>query len=225
MASETVYRRTIPLLIIAIVTWIYLLARITTIPILATWRSELTLWGTVIYYWATLPPILSSLIFQFRRVSRNYDKMDKAFWKSTIVILTFIVFLAIAYIAPGASFPMKPNTATSVYKTVYLFGIAVATQGIWYIMLTGYTLEAAYRSMKITSLDAVAFLIPCFAWMGRGMPIIGVIWSGIFDIGYWFMGVVNYGGTIGPTIAALMTSIIFAARALVMREKRAIMEV
>jgi hypothetical protein len=225
LASEKIYRNMIPRVIIAVVAWIYLLDRLTTIQFLGAWRKELTLWGTVIYYWSMMPPIFSSLVYQFRRISSNREKRNKAFWKASMIVVTFVIFLAIAYSGPGAAFPMNPNTKTTLYKNIYLFGVAVATQGIWYIMLTGYTLEAAYRSMKLTSLDAVAFLIPCFAWMGRGMPIIGVIWPGIFNVGYWFMGVVNYGGTVGPTIAALLTSVIFAARALVVREKGAIMEV
>jgi hypothetical protein len=225
MASELVYRNYLPRIIIALVTIIYTLARITGNPFLNDLRAQATLWGTIIAYWATIPPVVASLMYQVRRMSRNREQRNKTFWKAVVVIATFLLFYAMAFLAPGAVFPFKPNVKTDLYKMVYLFGISVATQGIWYLMLTGYTLEAAYRSMKLTSLDAVAFLIPCFVWLMRGMPVVGVAWNGIFDLGYWFMGVVNWGGTVGPTIAALLTSMIYAMRSAVAMEKRVVMEV
>lgn len=223
MVSVALYRNWIPRIIIGLVAWIYMLSRFSGDATLRSATTTLTNWGGVIVLWAVIPPIIASqILFNYRRIIRGYAKKEASFWKAIVTLSSFLLFCIVAYSGQTAAFPMRPDTGSSLYVALFLFGVTVAIQAIWYVPLTAYTMHSAYKTMKVTSIDAIAFLIPCFIWLGRGMPVIGTLWGGIYDLGYWVLGTFTWGGTVGPTIAGMLTSVVFAIRALVGREKRII---
>lgn len=223
--SPKFYRVVMPRVILSIALLIILLQGFTDIKQFSSYKSSISLWGSIIGVIALVPTQLVLFRANLSRIITRYrqKKMDNVWIRSILTVVSFFFFFYMAYRTPeGLNDP--------IYGYLFYTTILVVIEGVGYGMMTAYNISEAYMTMKIVSWEAASYIIPAMLYLLSAMPSLleamgTQAGDGLFYFGIWIIDTLQMGGTVGALIASTVTAIFLALRSLILQDERIIQEI
>jgi len=183
--SKVIYQRQIPLAIVAIWSLIMVAAFYLNIPVLATIRDELVLWGVVIAYmlllftnvilvWGNLKTLASS--------EERGRERQRAFW----FLLALVTVIGIAVI----NYPAMENSEA---WTSYDLTIRYSLVGLQLFSVSGWTWAEYVRLRRVMSLEGLIFYAVFINQICSKVSVLVAIFPPFVDISTWISSVPHAG--------------------------------
>lgn len=180
------------MLIISIVATLLVIEYFIDVPLLTGFRSQVTLWGVIIYNSAAIIGAAFLWLTHGKTLVApggiSFNKL-----RSAIALVSFISVCLIALV-----YGPRSGAYTKMYNNT-LLPILITTFGIIYI----YSFEAVYRSFRIRNIEALALFLSGVTYLFKEIPIVVSIVPSVVPMAEW---VLNY-----PSKAALAVGVLSTA--------------
>jgi hypothetical protein len=201
-----ILKRTIPLAIITIIGTLLVIEFFIADDLLKAFRSNITLWGVIIYNAAAIVGAA------FLWINHGKNLISTGSWEkklpSAVALVTFLIVIGIAaFYGPSSS----------QYNTMYgttLAEIMLTTFGIIYI----YTIESAYRAFRIKTIDAAALFVSGLSYFLREIPLMVAWVPAIVPISDWILNYPSRGALAVGVLTAAIGAIMVGVRTIAQRE-------
>ena len=188
------YRRTIPFIISIVIGLSYILSG--ALPEISAWKNLLDKWFQISTAFAVLIGAISLSMVHFR----NLRRPERLIYSTTLIIALYgTVVLGLIQTSKGELYQTWYN------MTIVPLEAAILSQIAFYIT------TAAFRVLRMRSLEASLMLIAAVFVMFYNVPVGAAVWQGITVIGKWLMDIPNTAAmraiTMGAALGASATAI------------------
>jgi hypothetical protein len=170
-------------------------------------ESRLDALGATLYQWVTLLAA-AALVLGLLNLARVHGRRivtGRPGWQYSLALLGALIVTLLLGFAPGSDGANDPSLSwifTYVYQPL---SAAV------FSLLAFYIASAAYRALRLRTLEAGALLIAAVIVMLGQIPLGAQVWSALPQARTWMLAVVGMAGmrgiVIGAALGALLTGI------------------
>lgn len=186
-------KRTLPVLVSAVVGLILLADYFLKVPILKQPATEIQDWGLIVSAFALALAAVNLLRIHAKRIV----KKDRQSVHSGILIAALLV-TAFSGIFMG--------TSSEIFKFIF-DSTFTPLAAVFYAMTAFHLASASYRAFRAKNLQAVALLLSGVLLMLGRAPIGEVIWKGFPTVADWITNVVNLAGSRGILISTAVGTV------------------
>lgn len=181
------YRRTIPFIISISIGISYIISG--ALPEISIWKNTLDKWFQISTAFAVLLGTISLSTVHFR----NFRRPERLIYSATLIIALY------GTIALG----LIQTSKGELYQTWYNMTI-VPLEAAILSQIAFYITTAAFRVLRMRSLEASLMLIAAVFVMLYNVPIGAAIWQGFPVIGKWLMDIPNTAAMRAITMGAAL---------------------
>lgn len=172
------------------------------------------------YLTAMLTAAFAIGVINLTRVHVNNVKRKRPAWKFSVVLLACLYGMAIVSMisSPFAIDPQAiviPQSLMAAVDPIWEFlyyKVLVSINATIFSLLAFFIASAAYRALKVRTLESTLFLIAgVFVILGQA-PITNLVWPGFITIRDWIMQYPNTAGQRGILIGAALAILAFSVR-------------
>lgn len=207
--SSTFLKRDLPVAIVFITGVVMIAAFFIQAPeiYLADAAGNLALVASVIAAYATIMGIVSVMIMHGKHV----QKRTKGQWiYSVILLVLLVIMIGVGMIGRLGTHPY--------FMWLYQFPLLSIDTTI-YSVLAFYIASAAFRALKIKSVEGCILVVAGVFLMLMNAPVGAAIWTGFPLIGTWIMNVPNGAAFRGFIIGSSVGAVAMTLRVLIGRER------
>ena len=186
-------KRTLPVLIAAVVGLILLADYFLKIPAIKQPATEIQDWGLIIAAFALALASVNLIMIHGKRVARK----DRQSIHSAILIISLFVT---AY--SGIFMGTKSKVFTFIFNSMY-----TPLAAVFYAMTAFHLASASYRAFRAKNAQAVVLLVAGVLLMLGNAPVGEAIWKQFPVIASWITNVLNLAGSRGILISTAVGTI------------------
>jgi hypothetical protein len=208
MMMMATVQREIPKAILIISGIVMLLAFFTDFGVFTEWKATLSSWTVLLSAVSVWLGPIYAVNAQMMNYNRNKTTANLVYL--VIPILFFVLFFGTALVVPG-------NISSATYQWLYVNIYQNVGATVYAVMF--FTLaSSAYRTMRMSSIEAVALAFGGVFSTMRSIPLFTYYLPWVEGLGDWILLVPNVAGGRGAVIAAALGAIVVGIRTLAGRE-------